>query len=66
MLKLKTKKGAVKRFRMNKKGKIKYAACGKSHLATNKKPGRIRKLRKKHIVRGVKENKFLKRLLPYG
>jgi large subunit ribosomal protein L35 len=66
MAKLKTKKGVAKRFRMNKNKKIKYGACGKSHLGTNKKRERLRKLKKRHTVRGKKENKYSKRMLPYG
>lgn len=66
MQKLKTKKGAAKRFKMNKKGKIKYSPCGKSHLLTSKKPSRLRSLRKARVVEGGNVIKYLKRMLPYG
>jgi large subunit ribosomal protein L35 len=66
MPKLKTKKGVAKRFKLNKAGKIKYGHCGKSHLATNKETKRIRKLRKRGTVESPKDNKYLKRMLPYG
>jgi len=66
MGKLKTKKGAAKRFRLTKKGKIKYGHCGKSHLATCKESKRIRKLRKGDTVNSSKDTKYLKRMLPYG
>ena len=33
---LKTKKGVAKRFKLTKKGKIKYYPGGKSHLASSK------------------------------
>lgn len=66
MPKLKTKKGVAKRFRLTKKGKIKYAKGGKSHLASSKKTCRLRKLRKAATIRGVKEKAFLKSMLPYG
>jgi large subunit ribosomal protein L35 len=65
MPKLKTKKGVMKRFRLTKKKKLKYAPCGKSHLLSSKQPERLRKLRKKCIVEGEKK-KYLKRMLPYG
>jgi len=63
---LKTKKGVAKRFKLTKRGKIKYSAVGKSHLATGKKTKRLRRLRRRKILRGRKETKFLKRMLPYG
>ncbi len=66
MPKLKTKKGVIKRFKLGKKGKIKYRTCGKSHLATSKKAKRLRHLRKSKTVGGTKDIKYLKRMLPYG
>ena len=65
MGKLKTKKGVAKRFKLTKKGKIKYSCGGKSHLATSKKTKRIRKLRKAHVIGEKKLKKFLKKMLPY-
>ncbi|MFA5063062.1 MAG: 50S ribosomal protein L35 [Candidatus Omnitrophota bacterium] len=66
MGKLKTKKGVAKRFKLTKKGKIKYSRGGKSHLASSKKMKRVRKLRKRDILDNKKEAKYLKRMLPYG
>jgi len=66
MPKLKTKKGVAKRFKLTKKGKIKYSTCGKSHLLSNKEPERLRGLRKRKILEGKKETMYLKRMLPYG
>jgi len=66
MPKLKTKKGVVKRFKLTKTGKIKYTPCGKSHLLTSKKSERLRKLRRKSLVDGKKDIKYIKRMLPYG
>ncbi len=66
MSKLKTKKGAAKRFKLTGKGKIKYFSGGKSHLSTSKKHKRIRKLRRQKVLGAEKETKFIKRLLPYG
>ncbi len=66
MQKLKTKKGVAKRFRLTKKGKIKYTPCGKGHLLSGKEPERLRKLRRAGIVEAKKDIKYLKRMLPYG
>jgi len=62
---LKTKKGVAKRFKLTKKGKVKYRPCGKRHLLSSKEPERLRHLRKDNTLRG--ENlKDIKRMLPYG
>ena len=66
MGKLKTKKGVAKRFKLTKKGKIKYHPGGKSHLATCKKTKRIRKLRGARLIGERKEKSFIKSMLPYG
>ncbi|MBC8473552.1 MAG: 50S ribosomal protein L35 [Candidatus Omnitrophica bacterium] len=65
MLKLKTNKGAKKRFKLTKKGKLMRFKQGKTHLATSKSSNRKRKLRKSTIV-GGKVGKITKKLLPYG
>jgi large subunit ribosomal protein L35 len=66
MPKLKTKKGVVKRFKLTKKGKIKYKPCGKSHLLSSKTTKRIRHLRKSDTLKNKQSIKYLKRLLPYS
>ena len=66
MTKLKTKKGVAKRFRLTKRGKVKYGPCGKSHLMSSKQRKRLRRLKKTSVLDGKKEVKYLKRLLPYG
>jgi large subunit ribosomal protein L35 len=66
MQKLKTKKGVAKRFKMTKKGKIKFFPGGKSHLQTNKDSKKVRRLRRARIVVNKKEIKYLKKMLPYG
>lgn len=66
MPKLKNKKGAAKRFKLTKTRKIKYVACGKSHLASCKEPERLRKLRRARTLKNKKYVKYLKRLLPYA
>lgn len=66
MSKLKTKKGAIKRFKLTKRGKIKYATCGKRHLLTNKTSRRLRRMRRRASLASKKGVKYLKRMLPYG
>ncbi|MFH0827053.1 MAG: 50S ribosomal protein L35 [Candidatus Omnitrophota bacterium] len=66
MPKLKTKKGVAKRFRLTKKGKIKYSTCGKSHLLSAKTRKRLRGMRKPKTLSPGRETKYLKRMLPYG
>jgi large subunit ribosomal protein L35 len=63
MPKLKTHKGAKKRFRFTGTGKIKRKRANASHILTKKSQKRKRNLRKSTIV--VKEEvKRIKRLLP--
>jgi large subunit ribosomal protein L35 len=66
MGKLKTKKGVSKRFKLTKRKKIKYSPGGKSHLATSKKPKKLRALRRRRSLKNKNMVKFLKRNLPYG
>jgi len=66
MPKLKTRKGVAKRLRLTKKGKIKYSACGRSHLLSGKTSKRIRHLRRPGIIKGKKDIKYIKRMLPYA
>ena len=49
-LKLKTKRGAVKRFKLTATGKIKRHKAFKRHILTKKGPGRRRSLRKGVLV----------------
>jgi large subunit ribosomal protein L35 len=49
-LKLKTKRAAVKRFRMTANGKIKRGQSMKRHILTKKAQGRKRSLRKSVLV----------------
>jgi large subunit ribosomal protein L35 len=46
MPKMKTHKGASKRFRLTKKGKLMRMKAGRSHLRRNKRPNTISDLRK--------------------
>jgi len=49
-LKLKTKRGAAKRFKLTASGKIKRHKAFKRHILTKKGPGRRRGLRKSVLV----------------
>ncbi len=66
MGKLKTKRGVAKRFKLTKKGRVKYSPGGKSHLASSKKTKRIRNLKKRRTLAGKKDERFIKSMLPYG
>ena len=65
MPKLKTKKGAKKRFRLTKSGKIKRSKSGKRHILTKKSRNRKRQLAKSTTVDKTFEKK-IKSCLPYG
>jgi len=65
MPKLKTSKGTAKRFKLSKKGKVKRAMAGKSHILTKKSRKRKRYLGKTKGLDGSGA-KLIKRLLPYG
>ena len=64
-LKLKTHRGAKKRFKITGSGKIKRGNSGKRHLLGTKKPGRMRKLKKLTLVSKADMLKT-KQMLPYG
>ena len=62
---LKTRKAAAKRFRMNKKGKVKRGHPGRGHLLTGKSRATKRKLRKAAYLVPAEAAK-VRRYLPYG
>lgn len=64
MPKLKTHRGAAKRFKVTGSGKIKRYRAYKSHLLTGKPAKKMRNLRKGGLVPDVQE-KNIKKLLPY-
>jgi large subunit ribosomal protein L35 len=49
-LKLKTKRGAMKRFKLTASGKVKRGQSMKRHILTKKRPGRKRQLAKGILV----------------
>ncbi|MFZ3136319.1 MAG: 50S ribosomal protein L35 [Thermodesulfovibrionales bacterium] len=64
MPKLKTHRGAAKRFKVTGTGKIKRYSGYKSHLLTGKSAKRTRRLRQACLV-SEKQCVSIKRLIPY-
>jgi large subunit ribosomal protein L35 len=64
-MKLKTHKGAAKRFKITATGKVKRHHSYARHILTKKAPGRKRKLSKFVIVTAADTPK-IKRMLPYA
>ena len=64
MPKLKTNKGAAKRFSVTSKGRIKRKKAYKSHILTKKAPKRKRALRKSALI-NKRDEKNVRRLIPY-
>ncbi|MTI68230.1 MAG: 50S ribosomal protein L35 [Firmicutes bacterium] len=64
MPKMKTHKGAAKRFKKTAKGKLKRKSNYTSHILGKKSPKRKRKLRKDKLVHSSDE-KRIKKVLPY-
>ncbi|HNT90201.1 MAG TPA: 50S ribosomal protein L35 [Smithellaceae bacterium] len=64
MPKLKTHRGAAKRFTLTSKGKIKRSKAYASHILTKKTTKRKRALRKAALVDST-NYKDIKRLIPY-
>ena len=50
-VKMKTHKGAKKRFKVSATGKVSHKRCGSSHLNSHKSGSQIRKLRKKSFLK---------------
>lgn len=64
MPKMKTNRGAAKRFKATGSGKIRRNKAFASHILTKKTAKRKRRLRKSDLVHTTNE-KGLRRLLPY-
>ena len=64
MPKLKTHKGAQKRFKVTAKKKIVHSKAFKSHLLSSKDPRRKRTLGKKVVVSRA-DRAAVKKMLPY-
>lgn len=65
MPKMKTNRGARKRFSVTGGGGIRRAKAGKSHILSNKSRKRKRSLRKSALVHPTNE-RSVRRLLPYA
>jgi large subunit ribosomal protein L35 len=64
MPKMKTHRGAAKRFKITGTGKVKRSRANKSHILTGKPSKRMRKLRQTTTVAKV-DQKNIRKLLPY-
>jgi large subunit ribosomal protein L35 len=65
MPKIKTHRGAAKRFRRTASGKFKRAKAYKSHILTKKAPGRKRGLAQGTTV-SASDHARVKEMLPYA
>jgi len=65
MPKLKSHRGAMKRFKKTKKGKIKRSRAYAGHLKTKKSSKKKRKMRR-GILLNKEDAKRVRRLMPYG
>jgi large subunit ribosomal protein L35 len=63
-IKIKTSKGAKKRFKITGTGKVMHYKAGKSHILTSKAHKRKKRLAKKGIVNAV-DSLNIKKLIPY-
>jgi len=66
MPKMKTHKGAAKRFKYNKKTKIKRGKAFANHLKQKKSSKKKRSLRQTTSDISAGDKKKVKKLLPYG
>jgi len=64
MPKMKTHRGAAKRFKVTATGKIKRSKAYKSHILTKKSPKRKRNLRKAGVVSSGDAMR-IKKIIPY-
>lgn len=63
MPKMKTHKGAAKRFRVTGTGKVRRLRAFKSHILTKKSPKRKRRLRRAAVLKTSGETRNIKRLI---
>jgi len=64
MPKMKTNRGAAKRFKATGGGRIRRSKAFSSHILTKKSTKRKRNLRKTTLIAGV-DTKAVRRMLPY-
>lgn len=65
MPKMKTNRGAAKRFSRTASGRYRHRQSHRNHILTKKSAKRLRRLRSSKLVAGSDE-KLLAQLLPYG
>ena len=65
MPKMKTNRGAAKRFKVTGTGKIAYSKSNASHILTKKTSKRKRTLRKPDLI-DKSNKKLVKKLIPYA
>lgn len=65
MPKIKSHRGAAKRFSFTKSGIVKHKQMNANHQVHLKKNKRIRQLRKDGVVDNAAEARTIKKLLPY-
>jgi large subunit ribosomal protein L35 len=65
MPKMKTKRGAAKRFRLSSRGKIKRSKAYKRHILTSKSTKRKRQLDMDGLV-STADKRRVNAMLPYG
>ncbi len=65
MPKMKTNRGAAKRFSSTGTGKFKRNKSGRRHILTSKDPAKKRDMRKTAIVSSADQG-AVKKMLPYG
>jgi large subunit ribosomal protein L35 len=65
MPKLKTSRGAAKRFKVTKTGKVRHKRAYARHMFTSKSPARKRRLRKLATLNQT-EAAIIRKLMPYA
>ena len=65
MPKMTTNRAAAKRFKLTASGKVKRPGGGANHFMGNKRPNRLRRLRKNVMVTTAMEKRILA-MFPYG
>jgi large subunit ribosomal protein L35 len=65
MPKMKTNRAAAKRFKISANGRVRRPKGGANHFMGNKRPNRLRRLRKNDMVDRAMEDRVLQ-LFPYG
>ena len=65
MPKLKTSRGAAKRFKVTKTGKVKHKPAYARHMFSSKGPGRKLRLRKLKTL-GATDAAIVRKLMPYA